>query len=179
MKKEILEYLKVPEGTVKDYIEKLQEDEIKRFESMLSRELKSEKDAYDNIVEMEEFLSKPHDYILDARNKVNEKLYAIQNIMGKDVLEKGMEIYETDNALKEMNSTMSIEERLKIEQEIMNNPKLAEQLNSLRYDPKTSKIQKGEVVKYQAVYAKMMEEVRMKEYEELNKSSETNQLDEK
>ena len=174
-----LEYLKVCGEKVKKPVEKMKEEEIKRFETILSRELNSEKDAYDNILEMEEFLSKPHDYIPDARNKANEKLYAIQNIMGKDILEKGIEIHELDKTFKEIYSVMSLEERLKKEQEIIKSPKLAEQLNYLRYNPRLSKKLEGEIIEYQAVYSKMMEEARIKEYEEQNKDSGTSELDER
>ena len=70
---------------------------------------------------------------------------------------------EESKSLKEMYSTISIEDRVKLEQEILNNPNLSEQLTYLRYNPEDSKKQTGEIVNYQAVYSKMMEKARENE----------------
>ena len=147
------------------------ESEQKRLEQILGKELNSEKEAYENIIELQTFLDYPHDYLPDAENKVNEKLFYIQNILGTDILNKGLQIYKSDKTLKEIHNTISIEERVKIEQEILKNPKLSEQLNYLRYNPEESEKQTGNIVNYQAVYSKMMEEAQENEYNDRNVDS--------
>ena len=139
------------------------EHEQKKLDQMLGKKLKSEIDAYEYIIELQTFLSYPHDNLPNLENKVNEKLFYIQNTLGKDILNKGIQIYEVDKSLKEMYSTISIEDRVKLEQEILNNPNLSEQLTYLRYNPEDSKKQTGEIVNNQAVYSKMMEKARENE----------------
>lgn len=163
-RKNKLDQYKVPEDTIKSSVEILKEREQKRLDYILEKEIKSETDAYENIVDLKSFLSYPHDYLPDAEQKVNEKLYSIQNILGKDILNKGIKIYENDKALKEMYSNIPVEERYKLEQEIINNPKLYNDLTYLRYNPEESKKQTGVVVDYQAAYSKMTEEAKDNEY---------------
>ena len=163
-RKNKLDQYKVPEDTIKSSVEILKEREQKRLDYILEKEIKSETDAYENIVELKSFLSYPHDYLPDAEQKVNEKLYSIQNILGKDILNKGIKIYENDKALKEMYSNIPVEKRYKLEQEIINNPKLYNDLTYLRYNPEESKKQTGVVVDYQAAYSKMTEEAKDNEY---------------
>lgn len=163
-RKNKLDQYKVPEDTIKSSVEILKEREQKRLDYILEKEIKSETDAYENIVDLKSFLSYPHDYLPDAEQKVNEKLYSIQNILGKDILNKGIKIYENDKALKEMYSNIPVEKRYKLEQEIINNPKLYNDLTYLRYNPEESKKQTGVVVDYQAAYSKMTEEAKDNEY---------------
>ena len=163
-RKNKLDQYKVPENTIKSSVEILKEREQKRLDYILEKEIKSETDAYENIVDLKSFLSYPHDYLPDAEQKVNEKLYSIQNILGKDILNKGIKIYENDKALKEMYSNIPVEKRYKLEQEIINNPKLYNDLTYLRYNPEESKKQTGVVVDYQAAYSKMTEEAKDNEY---------------
>lgn len=172
IKKEgVLEQYKVPKHSIKSPLEMHMESEQKRLEQILGKELNSEKEAYENIIELQTFLDYPHDYLPDAENKVNEKLFYIQNILGTDILNKGLQIYKSDKTLKEIHNTISIEERVKIEQEILKNPKLSEQLNYLRYNPEESEKQTGNIVNYQAVYSKMMEEAQENEYNDRNVDS--------
>ena len=69
-----LEQYKVPASTIKSPIEMEMEREEKRLEQLLNKELKSEKDVYENIVDLQIFLSYPHDYLPNAKSKINEKL---------------------------------------------------------------------------------------------------------
>lgn len=172
-----LDQYKVPENTIKSPIEMHMEREQKRLDYILGKEIKSETDAYENIVDLQSFLSYPHDYLPYAEQKVNEKLYNIQNILGHDILNKGIQIYEYDKSLKEMYSTIPVEKRCKLEQEIINNPKLSQDLAFLRYNPEESRKQTGEVVACQAVYSKMTEEAKNNEYN--NKSKTSNELEER
>lgn len=172
-----LDQYKVPEDTVKSPIEMHIEREQKRLDYILGKEIKSETDAYENIVDLQTFLSYPHDYLPYAELKINEKLYNIQNILGPDILNKGIKIYENDKASKGFYSCMTFEERCKLEQEIINNPKLSQDLASLRYNPEESRKQTGEVIACQAVYSKMTEEAKNNEYN--NKSKTSNELEER
>ena len=177
IKENKLEQYKVPNETLKTPLEMHIEHEQKKLDQMLGKKLKSEIDAYEYIIELQTFLSYPHDNLPNLENKVNEKLFYIQNTLGKDIFNKGIQIYEVDKSLKEMYSTISIEDRVKLEQEILNNPNLSEQLTYLRYNPEDSKKQTGEIVNYQAVYSKMMEKMRENEYNGRNENS--SDLDEK
>lgn len=172
-----LDQYKVPEDTIKSPIKMHIEREQKRLDYILGKEIKSETDAYENIVDLQTFLSYPHDYLPYAELKINEKLYNIQNILGPDILNKGIKIYENDKSLKEMYSTIPVEKRCKLEQEIINNPKLSQDLAFLRYNPEESRKQTGEVVACQAVYSKMTEEAKNNEYN--NKSKTSNELEER
>ena len=172
-----LDQYRVPEDTIKSPIKMHIEREQKRLDYILGKEIKSETDAYENIVDLQTFLSYPHDYLPYAELKINEKLYNIQNILGPDILNKGVKIYENDKSLKEMYSTIPVEKRCKLEQEIMNNPKLYQDLTFLRYNPEESRKQTGEVVACQAVYSKMAEEAKNDEYN--NKSKTSNELEER
>ena len=160
-----LEQYKVPASTIKSPIEMEMECEEKRLEQLLNKELKSEKDAYENIVDLQTFLSYPHDYLPNAQSKINEKLAAIHNTLGADILNKGMQIYENDKLLKDIYSNISIEDRIKLEQEIMNDPSFSENLTYLRYNPEEAQKQTGKVVKYKAVYSKMIEKAKENEFE--------------
>ena len=120
---------------------------------------------------MQTFLSYPHDYLPYAELKINEKLYNIQNILGPDILNKGIKIYENDKSLKEIYNTIPVEKRYKLEQEIINNPKLSQDLASLRYNPDKVKKLTGPIVDYLAVYAKMTEEAKDNEYDKHYKNS--------
>ncbi len=171
-----LDQYKVPENTIKSPIKIHIEREQKRLDYILGKEIKSETDAYENIVDLQTFLSYPHDYLPYAELKINEKLYNIQNILGPDILNKGVKIYENDKSLKEIYNTIPVEKRYKLEQEIINNPKLSQDLASLRYNPEESRKQTGEVVACQAVYSKMTEEAKNNEYN--NKSKTSNELEE-
>lgn len=166
---------KVPSDTIKSPVEMALEQEEKRLEQMLRKELNSEKDAYDNIVELQTFLNYPHDNIPDVENRINEKLFYIQNILGKDVLDKGMQIYENDKALKEMYNTISIVDTVRLKEKILNNPILSKQLNDLRYNPEKSKKSTGRIVLYQAVFSKMIEEENNPMIQ--NKNENENELD--
>ena len=172
-----LDQYKVPENTIKSPIKIHIEREQKRLDYILGKEIKSETDAYENIVDLQTFLSYPHDYLPYAELKINEKLYNIQNILGTDILNKGVKIYENDKSLKEIYNTIPVEKRYKLEQEIINNPKLSQDLASLRYNPEESRKQTGEVVACQAVYSKMTEEAKNNEYN--NKSKTSNELEER
>lgn len=172
-----LDQYKVPENTIKSPIKIHIEREQKRLDYILGKEIKSETDAYENIVDLQTFLSYPHDYLPYAELKINEKLYNIQNILGPDILNKGIKIYENDKSLKEIYNTIPVEKRYKLEQEIINNPKLSQDLASLRYNPEESRKQTGEVVACQAVYSKMTEEAKNNEYN--NKSKTSNELEER
>ncbi len=172
-----LDQYKVPENTIKSPIKIHIEREQKRLDYILGKEIKSETDAYENIVDLQTFLSYPHDYLPYAELKINEKLYNIQNILGPDILNKGVKIYENDKSLKEIYNTIPVEKRYKLEQEIINNPKLSQDLASLRYNPEESRKQTGEVVACQAVYSKMTEEAKNNEYN--NKSKTSNELEER
>lgn len=172
-----LDQYKVPENTIKSPIKIHIEHEQKRLDYILGKEIKSETDAYENIVDLQTFLSYPHDYLPYAELKINEKLYNIQNILGPDILNKGIKIYENDKSLKEIYNTIPVEKRYKLEQEIINNPKLSQDLASLRYNPEESRKQTGEVVACQAVYSKMTEEAKNNEYN--NKSKTSNELEER
>ena len=172
-----LDQYKVPEDTVKSPIKMHIEREQKRLDYILGKEIKSETDAYENIVDLQTFLSYPHDYLPYAELKINEKLYNIQNILGPDILNKGVKIYENDKSLKEIYNTIPVEKRYKLEQEIINNPKLSQDLASLRYNPEESRKQTGEVIACQAVYSKMTEEAKNNEYN--NKSKTSNELEER
>lgn len=172
-----LDQYKVPEDTIKSPIKMHIEREQKRLDYILGKEIKSETDAYENIVDLQTFLSYPHDYLPYAELKINEKLYNIQNILGPDILNKGVKIYENDKSLKEIYNTIPVEKRYKLEQEIINNPKLSQDLASLRYNPEESRKQTGEVVACQAVYSKMAEEAKNDEYN--NKSKTSNELEER
>ena len=145
----------------------IEKKEIQKLEMILSKEIKNEKEAYDNIVEMKEFCEYPHGYIPDAENKINEKLYNIQNILGKEILDKGIKIYEMYKFYKDMYNSIDFKKRNLIEMQIQDNPDLAERLNRLFYNPEISGKQKGEIVLYEAVYAKMMEEAKANYYSEL------------
>lgn len=166
-----LDQYKVPEDTVKSPIKMHIEREQKRLDYILGKEIKSETDAYENIVDLQTFLSYPHDYLPYAELKINEKLYNIQNILGPDILNKGIKIYENDKASKGFYSCMTFEERCKLEQEIINNPKLSQDLSSLRYNPDKVKKLTGPIVDYLAVYAKMTEEAKDNEYDKHYKNS--------
>ena len=172
-----LDQYKVPENTIKSPIKIHIEREQKRLDYILGKEIKSETDAYENIVDLQTFLSYPHNYLPYAELKINEKLYNIQNILGPDILNKGVKIYENDKSLKEIYNTIPVEKRYKLEQEIINNPKLSQDLASLRYNPEESRKQTGEVVACQAVYSKMTEEAKNNEYN--NKSKTSNELEER
>jgi len=50
-----LKQYKVPSDTIKDATEMFLQQEEKRLEQMLAKELNSERDAYDNIVELQTF----------------------------------------------------------------------------------------------------------------------------
>lgn len=151
---------KISEDTVKSPAEFALENDKKQLELMLSRELNSKEDAYENIVEMERFLSYPHDNLPDAQQKIYEKYDAISRALGKDILDKGIEISNADKALHEMLVTMDVKTKEKIKNEIINNPDLANRLSYLRYHPEVSSKQKGAIVGYEAVYSNMVEEVR-------------------
>ena len=72
----------------------------------------------------------------------------------------------------------SIEKKTKRDQaRHINNPKLSQDLASLRYNPEESRKQTGEVVACQAVYSKMTEEAKNNEYN--NKSKTSNELEER
>ena len=130
-----LDQYKVPENTIKSPIKIHIEREQKRLDYILGKEIKSETDAYENIVDLQTFLSYPHNYLPYAELKINEKLYNIQNILGPDILNKGIKIYENDKSLKEIYNTIPVEKRYKLEQEIINNQKLSQDLAFLRYNP--------------------------------------------
>ena len=172
-----LEQYKVPANTIKSPIEMEMEREEKRLEQLLNKELKSEKDAYENIVDLQTFLSSPHDYLPNAQSKINEKLAAIHNTLGADILNKGMQIYENDKSLKEIYSNISIEDRIKLEREIMNDPSFSENLTYLRYNPEEAQKQTGKVVKYQAVYSKMMEKAKENEFKSDKSKDASNELE--
>lgn len=150
-----LDKYKVPQDSVKSFVEIFMENEKKRFEKLLGKPLKTKKDAYDNICELQLFISHPHDFIPDAENRVNEKLYYIQEIYGKEILDKGIMIYEQQKSLESFPNTMSLEERNKITQEIMNDPELAKQLNYMKYHPEEFKNLTGKYAIYLAVYFSM------------------------
>ena len=150
-----LEQYKVPRDSIKSATEIILTEKEKRLDKMLGKELNSERDAYDNIVELQTFLSHPHDSISNVENRINEKLFYIQNIFGKDILNKGLQIYENDKFLKTIYTTMTIPDRMKMQEEIVSNPKLSEQLEQARYNPENLKQSTGKFVLYQAVFSKL------------------------
>lgn len=158
-----LSYIELPPDTIKNTLEQITEKNERSLDIMVGKELNSKEDAYENIVELQRFLSYPHDDIPNAADKANQKFQAIESILGRDILQKGMEIAEVDANLISMTETMAVQDRTKIESEIVKDPKLAEQLNYLRYNPQEAKKQTGEVVKYQAVYSKMIADMRDKQ----------------
>ena len=151
---------KVSDGTVKSPADIALEFDKNTLEKILSRELTSKEDAYENIIEMERFLSSPHDNLPDVEQKIYAKYDAISRILGKDILDKGIEISNSNKALHEMLVTMDVKNKGKIEKEIINNPDLARRLSYLRYHPEISNKQKGTIVLYQAVYSDMVDEAR-------------------
>lgn len=151
---------KVTEGTVKSPAEFSLENDKKQLELMLNRELNSKEDAYENIVEMERFLSCTHDNLPDAQQKIYEKYDAISQALGKNTLNKGIKISNFVKSLHETSMKMDIKNKGNIKNEIINNPDLASRLSYLRYHPEVSSKQKGTIVEYQAVYSNMVEEVR-------------------
>lgn len=151
---------KVSEDTVKSPVKFALENDKKQLELMLSRELNSKEDAYENIIEMERFLSYPHDNLPDTEQKIYEKYDAIKKILGEDILNRGIEISNYDKTLHEMIVTMNVKTKGKIKNEIINNPNLANRLSYLRYHPEVSNKQKGAIVEYQAVYSDMVDEAR-------------------
>lgn len=152
-----LDQYKVPNDAIKSPLELYIESEQQQLDQLLGKELNSKEEAYDNIVELQTFLSYPHDYLPYAENKINEKLYYIQTILGKDILDKGLEIFKFDQSAKQFYTTLPLENRTKIQQEIINNPKLAEQLAFLRYHPEKSKNINGKLADYLSVYCYMIE----------------------
>ena len=170
--KDILQQYKVSTNNVKGVLEITMEQEREKLDLLLGKEINSKREAYDNIVELKAFLEKPHDYLPDAENKVNEKLYYIQTILGKDILDKGLKIYEYDKLYREAYSVMRLQDRIKLEQEILNNPKLPEQLADLRYNPEQLKNCNGTISKYLTVYSKMIERA-----SDCDRPHETSELD--
>lgn len=151
---------KVTESTVKNPAEFALENDKKQLELILNRELNNKEDAYENIIEMERFLSYPHDNLPGAQQKIYEKYDVISRTLGKDILDKGIEISNSVKALHEMFVTIDIKNRGNIKNEIINNPDLASRLSYLRYHPEVASKQKGSIVEYEAVYSDMVEEIR-------------------
>ena len=158
----------VPKDTIINYSVLLEQ---KRLDQMLEKQITNEIDAYENIVELQNFLSYPHDTIPDVENKINEKLFYIQETFGHDVLNKGIEIYKMDKDSNAIYSTLSLQERVNLRQEILNNPELSEQLNNLRYDPEKTKTLTGKIAILSAVYSNMIQESKSNEYETSNENS--------
>lgn len=150
---------KVDIDPVQATIEEAFREDQRKFDYMLGKELNSEKDVYENIIEIQRFLSYPHDHIPNAADMASQKFEAISKNIGADVLERGMEIAQMDQDLIKMQEAMPYKDREKMRNEIINNPNLANSLNYLRYNPKEANKQSREIVGYQAVYAKMIEEI--------------------
>lgn len=167
-----LDKYKVNVDPINKYLDILADQERQKLEAMLDRELTSEEDAYENIVELQRFISYPHDDIPNAENKVNEKLFYIQEYLGQSILNKGISIYENEKFLEEIIKTISVEEILRRQQRILNNAKLMEQLSALRYDIPEKKGLTREIVLDLAVYSKMVRETRQREYDEQIKGKE-------
>ena len=85
-------------------------------------------------------------------------MYNIQTQIGKDILDKGISIYEMHKSVQPMAIAMGIGERLGIEQEIVNDSELAKQLDDMRYYPEKYKNFRGKYVPYLAVYCTMVEQ---------------------
>lgn len=150
---------KVDIDPVQEAVKEAQREDQRSLDFMLGKELNSKQDAYENIVEIQRFLSYPHDHIPNAADMASQKFEAISQNLGSDVLEKGMEIAQMDQSLIEMQVSISVQDRIRIRDEIINDQNLASDLNYLRYHPEEAKKQSGEIVWYQAVYAKMVEEI--------------------
>lgn len=154
-----MEKYQVPKGSLNSLAKIVLENEKKEFEKLLAVDsFESEKALYDYIFQLKNFLNYPHDHIPDAENRVNEKLYYIQTQLGKDILDKGISIYERHKSVQPMAKAMGIGERCGMEQEIMNDPELAKQLDDMRYHPEKYKNLTGKYVPYLAVYCNMVEQ---------------------
>lgn len=105
-----------------------------------------------------------------------DKLTFIDKIRFKLRVRKQEKIEDKRQSI-EHDDRIPVEKRYKLEQEITNNPKLSQDLASLRYNPEESRKQTGEVVACQAVYSKMTEEAKNNEYN--NKSKTSNELEER
>lgn len=156
-----LKQYEIPKDTIKNPIEILKQKEL---EQILGKSITSKIDAYENIIDLQTFLSYPHDIIPDAENKINEKLFYIQEALGHDVLNKGIQIYENDKFLRDITTTLSLQDKNSLRQEILNNPKLSEQLNNLRYNPEKTKKQSGKIINLLAIYSNMVQESKNNEY---------------
>ncbi len=170
-----MDQYKVSNTPICDLARKQLEDSKKRLEQLLAKPLKSEKEVYDNIVQLKRFLSYPHDHIPDAENRINEKLYFIQQELGKDVLDKGIKMYELHEARQAMYTAISVNERVRIENEIVQHSALAEKLDEIRYNPEKYKNLTGKYAIYLIVYCNMVER-EMDEREEEKKDKEENQI---
>ena len=166
-----LNYIKVSPETIKSMREQILEEDKKTLDAMLDKPLKSKEDAYENIIEMQRYLSYPHDDIPNAVESINSKYAAIAEHFGQDALEKGMKCAEIDEGLIEMYEVMPIKQRVQMEDRIMRDGKLAETLNELRYQPEKSENLTGEIVLYQAVYAHMVAQMK----DEQNRGLEQNE----
>ncbi len=164
-----LKQYEIPKDTIKNPIEILKQREL---EQILGKSITSKIDAYENIIDLQTFLSYPHDIIPDAENKINEKLFYIQETFGYDVLNKGIQIYENDKFLRDITTTLSLQDKHSLKQEILNNPELSEQLNNLRYNPEKTKKQSGRIINLLAIYSNMVQESKDNEY----KSNENERL---
>lgn len=156
-----LKQYEIPKDTIKNPIEILKQKEL---EQILGKSITSKIDAYENIIDLQTFLSYPHDIIPDAENKINEKLFYIQEVLGHDVLNKGIQIYENDKFLRDITTTLSLQDKNSLRQKILNNPKLSEQLNNLRYNPEKTKEQSGKIINLLAIYSNMVQESKNNEY---------------
>lgn len=156
-----LKQYEIPKDTIKNPIEILKQKEL---EQILGKSITSKIDAYENIIDLQTFLSYPHDIIPDAENKINEKLFYIQEALGHDVLNKGIQIYENDKFLRDITTTLSLQDKNSLRQKILNNPKLSEQLNNLRYNPEKTKEQSGKIINLLAIYSNMVQESKNNEY---------------
>lgn len=154
-----IEKYKVPQESLTSGLDIIFEKEKNRFEKLLAVDsFKSEKDFYDYIFKLKLFLRSPHDYIPNVEQRVNEKLYYIQkSSSGKEIFDKGIDIYEQHEFFSSFYANMGYNERLKIEQDIITNPKLAEQLSDIRDNPEKYKNVTGSYVYYMAVYCYMVE----------------------
>lgn len=168
---------KVDIDPVQAAVEESLREEQRTLDYMIGKELNSKEDAYENIVELQRFLSFPHDHIPNVADIVSKKFEAISQLLGSDILEKGMEIAQMDQNLIKKQETMLFHDREKMQNEIINNPDLANYLKHLRYNPEEAKKQQiGEIVGYQAVYAKMIEEVVDKQNREQSQSVQSNDI---
>lgn len=138
---------KVPEGTVVEMSDTQKVEEIVRA-----------------LEEMDGSTSK---FSPDKEEKMSHLQEALISKYGEKFLQKGMEVYNSENALVSQANELNREDEERITEEIQSNSELQKRLRNSRYHPSKDASQFGVTSEQCAVFAKMQRYSRYASYEEI------------